>query len=83
MSKRVWRAGVRFDCPDCGLLWRDDDEHAELHADRCPSCDGQLRLVGKGEQVVEWASGFAAVPAALCICGVDAKASADKAPHGL
>lgn len=57
-GKRVWRAGVRFDCPECGLLLRDDDEHAEKLAGACPSCSGVLRLVGNGERLVEYAKWY-------------------------
>lgn len=57
-TKRVWRAGVRFDCPECGLLWRDDDVHAPRIAGGCPDCDEDLRLVGNGEQIVEFARWF-------------------------
>ncbi|WP_156044186.1 hypothetical protein [Cellulomonas sp. HZM] len=60
-SKRVWRAGVRFDCPECGLLWRDDEEHAESLSGACPSCSGDLRLVGRGEQLVEFAKWYRCV----------------------
>lgn len=45
---------MRFDCPECGKLWR-DDEHAEQLAAQCPSCAGDLRLVGMGERMVEFA----------------------------
>jgi predicted RNA-binding Zn-ribbon protein involved in translation (DUF1610 family) len=55
--KRVWRSGVRFDCPECGQLWRDDEEHADHLTGDC-SCGGTLRLVGKGEQRVEFADWF-------------------------
>lgn len=51
--KRVWRSGVRFDCPDCGKLLKDDAEHAAVIADGCPRCSGDLRLVGQGERMVE------------------------------
>lgn len=57
-GKRVWRAGVRFDCPECGLLLRDDDEHAETLAGACPSCSGVLHLVGNGERLVEYAKWY-------------------------
>jgi predicted RNA-binding Zn-ribbon protein involved in translation (DUF1610 family) len=56
--KRVWRSGVRFDCPDCGKLWRDDDEHAEHHREPCPDCGGELRMVGRGEAIVQFAKWF-------------------------
>jgi len=56
--KRVWRSGVRFDCPDCGKLWKDDPEHAETIGEGCPSCGGDLRLVGQGERMVEHAQWF-------------------------
>jgi predicted RNA-binding Zn-ribbon protein involved in translation (DUF1610 family) len=57
-TKRVWRAGVRFDCAECGLLWRDDAEHAPVHSALCPDCDGILRLVGLGDYVVQKAKWF-------------------------
>lgn len=58
IGKRVWRAGVRFDCPVCGLLLRDDDEHAERLPQGCPECSSHLRLVGKGERLVEFAKWY-------------------------
>lgn len=39
-------------------LLRDDDEHAERLAGQCPACEGQLRLVGKGENSVEFAKWY-------------------------
>lgn len=57
-EKRVWRSGVRFDCPDCGRLWKDDDEHAEHLDNGCDKCGGALRLVGQGEQLVQGADWF-------------------------
>jgi predicted RNA-binding Zn-ribbon protein involved in translation (DUF1610 family) len=56
--KQVWRSGVRFDCPECGKLWRDDDDHAERHREPCPTCGGQLRIVGWGETIVQFAKWF-------------------------
>jgi predicted RNA-binding Zn-ribbon protein involved in translation (DUF1610 family) len=58
VRKRVWRSGVRFDCPQCGKLWRDDDEHAERHREPCPHCGGELRMVGLGEAIVQYAKWF-------------------------
>jgi hypothetical protein len=52
-SKRVWRSGVRFDCPECGKLWKDDTDHAPTLAAACAACKGDLRLVGQGERMVE------------------------------
>lgn len=41
---------MRFDCPMCGLLLKDDIEHATPLASACPSCGrGPLRLVGRGD----------------------------------
>jgi hypothetical protein len=57
-GKRVWRSGVRFDCSDCGRLWKDDPDHAEQLAAGCEACGGDLRLVGKGERMVEGADWF-------------------------
>lgn len=58
MGKKVWRSGVRFDCPDCGKLWRDDLEHADLRLADCQSCGGDLQLVGLGERIVEFAKWY-------------------------
>lgn len=56
--KRVWRAGVRFGCPEWELLLRDDEEHAEKLPSACPGCQGDLHLVGRGEQLVEFAKWY-------------------------
>lgn len=47
--KRVWRAGVRFDCPECGRLWKDDEEHGTSLNEPCETCGGLLWLVAKGD----------------------------------
>lgn len=52
-SKRIWRSGVRFDCEQCGQLWKDDIDHAPLRAHGCAKCNNDLRLVGLGERMVE------------------------------
>jgi hypothetical protein len=52
-TKRVWRSGVRFDCERCGLLWKDDEQHAPQLDRACVKCGGDLRLVGLGERMVE------------------------------
>jgi hypothetical protein len=57
-AKRVWRSGVRFDCPECGRLWKDDPDHAPEKAGACLSCGGDLRLVGKGEAMVQHAEWY-------------------------
>lgn len=54
-GKRIWRSGVRFDCPECGRLWRDDDEHGEVREGGCLTCQGDIKLVGRGESIVEFA----------------------------
>jgi predicted nucleic acid-binding Zn-ribbon protein len=55
---RIWRSGVRFDCPECGALLKDDEEHAPVLTNGCPDCGGSMRLVGKGERMVEFAKWF-------------------------
>lgn len=54
-KKRVWRSGVRFDCPECGKLLKDDSEHADHIEGACEKCGGTLRLVGHGEAMVQGA----------------------------
>jgi uncharacterized protein (DUF983 family) len=49
MVKRIFKAGVQFDCPQCGKLWKDDAKHAKLMKKGCPVCSGDLRLVGVGD----------------------------------
>ncbi len=49
----MWRSGVRFDCPDCGKLLKDDGDHARAIVAGCASCGGDLRLVGQGERLVQ------------------------------
>lgn len=44
-EKRVWRSGVRFDCPECGTLLREDELHRKTHDSPCQECGGALRLV--------------------------------------
>jgi hypothetical protein len=51
--KRVWRSGVRFDCPECGKLLKDDSDHSPVLPGGCGACGGDLRMVGKGERMVE------------------------------
>jgi predicted RNA-binding Zn-ribbon protein involved in translation (DUF1610 family) len=48
-DRRIWRSGVRFNCPECGRLWRDDADHAPVLAKSCAACGGDFRLVGKGD----------------------------------
>lgn len=57
-SKRVWRSGVRFDCPICGRLFKDDAEHAPEIAAGCVACGEDLRLVGQGDPKVESAKWY-------------------------
>ena len=44
-KKAVIRAGVKFDCPKCELLLKDDREHETLLPKLCPECNGDLKLV--------------------------------------
>lgn len=48
---------MRFDCPECGLLLKEDAVHAETHDESC-SCGGELRLVARGERMVEHAKWY-------------------------
>jgi len=57
-KKRAWRSGVRFDCPKCGELLKDDAAHALHLESACAACGGDLRLVGQGEQMVQNAQWF-------------------------
>lgn len=50
---RIRRPGVRFDCPECGKLLRDDAEHAEQLDGAYPTCGKDLRIVGVGDFIVE------------------------------
>lgn len=47
-TKRIQRSGVTFTCPECGKLWKDDNEHAPILEGACLECGSDLRLVGKG-----------------------------------
>ncbi len=50
VAKRLWRAGAFFDCPVCGELLKDDDEHyPPERAGSCPECGGRLKLVALGD----------------------------------
>jgi hypothetical protein len=74
MSRRAPRearlaSGVRFDCPDGGLLWRDDLPHAEVRPEHCLDCGGTLGLVGLGERIVEGRSASGAGPVGSFGCG--------------
>jgi predicted RNA-binding Zn-ribbon protein involved in translation (DUF1610 family) len=57
-NTRVWRSGVRFDCPQCGKLLKDDRAHSPSIKAGCPTCSADLRLVGKGERMVEHAEWY-------------------------
>lgn len=57
-TKPIRRSGVRFDCPECGKLLKDDAEHSAIFASGCTKCGGDLRLVGQGERIVEYAQWF-------------------------
>ena len=51
-TNRVYRSGVRFDCPECGKLLKDDPLHATKLEKGCLACGGDLRLVAKGEDTL-------------------------------
>jgi DNA-directed RNA polymerase subunit RPC12/RpoP len=45
---RVYRTGVRFDCPTCGKLLRDCTDHRGELEPRCSDCGGKLLMVAWG-----------------------------------
>ncbi len=45
---RVHKAGVFFDCAECGKLLRDCAEHNAAIPAECPTCTGALVVVGIG-----------------------------------
>ena len=49
---RVHRAGVFFDCAECGKLLRDCAEHNVSIPPECPHCGGSLVVVGIGNGMV-------------------------------
>lgn len=51
IKKRVYRSGVRFDCAQCGKLFKDDADHAPIMGGACLKCGGDIRLVAIGEDM--------------------------------
>lgn len=54
-KKRVYKAGVFFDCTECGELLRDCGAHHQADPSECPKCDGEMRIVGIGSGMVQGA----------------------------
>ncbi len=52
VHKKIHRNGVDFTCSRCGRLLRDCIEHNPADVGACPSCDGDLRKVGVGNNLV-------------------------------
>jgi hypothetical protein len=52
---RVHKAGVFFDCVECGKLLRECIEHNPPDPPTCPECSGALRTVGIGNAMVQYA----------------------------
>lgn len=50
---RVHKAGVFFDCSECGKLLRDCAEHNVSIPPDCPGCGGSLIVVGIGNGMVQ------------------------------
>ena len=50
---RVHKAGVFFDCPECGKLLRDCREHNLPDPAICPRCGDALGIVGIGNTMVQ------------------------------
>ena len=50
---RVHKAGVFFDCPECGRLLRDCRDHNPPSPADCPGCGAALGIVGIGNAMVQ------------------------------
>ena len=50
---RIHKAGVFFDCAECGKLLRDCEEHNAPYPAQCPHCGAPLRVVGIGNAMVQ------------------------------
>jgi phage FluMu protein Com len=50
---RVHKAGVFFDCGECGKLLRDCAEHNSPIPSDCPNCGAGLVVVGIGNAMVQ------------------------------
>ncbi len=50
---RVHKAGVFFDCSECGKLLRDCAEHNAPIPSDCPNCGAGLVVVGIGNAMVQ------------------------------
>lgn len=50
---RVHKAGVFFDCAECGKLLRDCEEHNTPIPPDCPNCGAPLVVVGIGNAMVQ------------------------------
>jgi hypothetical protein len=50
---RVHKAGVFFDCAECGRLLRDCTEHNTPIPPDCPNCGARLVVVGIGNAMVQ------------------------------
>ena len=50
---RVHKAGVFFDCAECGKLLRDCAEHNSPIPPHCPNCGAGLVVVGIGNAMVQ------------------------------
>jgi DNA-directed RNA polymerase subunit RPC12/RpoP len=50
---RIHKAGVFFDCTECGKLLRDCTEHNPPNPAACPDCSATIRIVGIGNAMVQ------------------------------
>lgn len=50
---RLHKAGVFFDCAECGKLLRDCAEHNSPIPPDCPNCGARLVVVGNGNAMVQ------------------------------
>lgn len=47
-NRGFYRSGVRFDCPDCGTLLKDEKKHLVVLRSQCFTCHSDLKLVAVG-----------------------------------
>lgn len=79
---RTYRAGVYFDCPECGRLWRDDDEHAAVIDAVATSAGATFGLSATAGRWSNTPSGSGAGTAGSCSCNAEAGQSTPRRGRG-